>query len=164
MEKTIGQKISMLRKDKGITQDGLAERLGVSPQAVSKWENDISCPDITLLPKLAQQLGITIDELLSNDLKKEISFVPVENRKRMEEMMLKIIINSSDGEKVNINLPMALVKVAVELGMAMPQVSNNNNLRGIKFDEVIKLVQNGAIGKLMQIESSDGDIVEIVVE
>ena len=164
MEKTIGQKISMLRKDKGITQDGLAERLGVSPQAVSKWENDISCPDITLLPKLAQQLGITIDELLSNDLKKEISFVPVENRKRMEEMMLKIIINSSDGEKVNINLPMALVKVAVELGMAMPQVSNNNNLQGIKFDEVIKLVQNGAIGKLMQIESSDGDIVEIVVE
>ena len=164
MEKTIGQRISMLRKDKGITQEGLAERLGVSPQAVSKWENDISCPDITLLPKLAQLLGITVDELLSNDLKKEISFVAVENRKRIEDMMLKIIINSSDGEKVNINLPMALVKVAVELGMAMPQVSNNNNLQGIKFDEVIKLVQNGAIGKLMQIESSDGDIVEIVVE
>lgn len=164
MEKTIGQKISMLRKDKGITQEGLAERLGVSPQAVSKWENDISCPDITLLPKLAQLLGITVDELLSNDLKKEISFVAVENRKRIEDMMLKIIINSSDGEKVNINLPMALVKVAVELGMAMPQVSNNNNLQGIKFDEVIKLVQNGAIGKLMQIESSDGDIIEIVVE
>lgn len=164
MEKTIGQKISMLRKDKGITQEGLAERLGVSPQAVSKWENDISCPDITLLPKLAQHLGITVDELLSNDLKKEISFVPVENRKRIEDMMLKIIINSSDGEKVNINLPMALVKVAVELGMSMPQVSNNNNLQGIKFDEVIKLVQNGAIGKLMQIESSDGDIIEIVVE
>lgn len=48
--------------------------------------------------------------------------------------------------------------------MAMPQVSNNNNLQGIKFDEIIKLVKNGAIGKLMQIESSDGDIIEIIVE
>ncbi len=61
---SMGKRIAQLRKDKGMTQEQLAEKLGVSAQAVSKWENDISCPDITLLPLLASTLGVTTDELL----------------------------------------------------------------------------------------------------
>lgn len=61
---TMGKRIAMLRKQNGLTQDQLAERVGVSAQAVSKWENDISCPDISILPKLAETLGVTTDELL----------------------------------------------------------------------------------------------------
>lgn len=61
---TMGKRIAMLRKQNGMTQDQLAERVGVSAQAVSKWENDISCPDISILPKLAETLGVTTDELL----------------------------------------------------------------------------------------------------
>lgn len=61
---TMGKRIAQLRKDKGMTQEQLAEKLGVSAQAVSKWENDISCPDIALLPLLAGTLGVTTDELL----------------------------------------------------------------------------------------------------
>ena len=64
METTLGKRIALNRKRLGLTQDKLAERLGVTAQAVSKWENDLSCPDITLLPKLAQVFGITTDELL----------------------------------------------------------------------------------------------------
>ena len=64
MEETLGKRISSLRKRAGLTQDKLAERLGVTAQAVSKWENDLSCPDITMLPKLAQIFGVTTDELL----------------------------------------------------------------------------------------------------
>lgn len=64
MEKTLGKRISAMRKRAGLTQDKLAERLGVTAQAVSKWENDLSCPDITMLPKLAQLFGVTTDELL----------------------------------------------------------------------------------------------------
>ena len=62
---TIGKRIAEYRKNKNMKQDELAEALGVSPQAVSKWENDISCPDIMLLPKLAKLFGTTVDELLS---------------------------------------------------------------------------------------------------
>ena len=65
MENTIGKRIASLRRGKGLTQDELSEMMGVSPQAVSKWENDQSCPDITSLPQLAEILGITVDELLS---------------------------------------------------------------------------------------------------
>ncbi|MDO4564349.1 MAG: helix-turn-helix domain-containing protein [Clostridia bacterium] len=61
---SMGKRIAMLRKEKGWTQEQLAEKLGVSAQAVSKWENDVSCPDITLLPLLASTLGVTTDELL----------------------------------------------------------------------------------------------------
>ncbi len=64
MEQTIGKRISENRKRLGLTQDALAEKLGVTAQAVSKWENDQSCPDITMLPRLAEIFGITTDELL----------------------------------------------------------------------------------------------------
>ncbi len=64
MEKTMGKRIAANRKRLGLTQDKLAEQLGVTAQAVSKWENDQACPDITTLPKLAAIFGITTDELL----------------------------------------------------------------------------------------------------
>jgi len=64
MEETLGKRIVANRKRLGMTQDQLAEQLGVTAQAVSKWENDQSCPDITMLPKLAEIFGITADELL----------------------------------------------------------------------------------------------------
>lgn len=64
MEQTLGKRISQYRKNLGMTQDKLAEQLGVTAQAVSKWENDQSCPDITTLPRLAEIFGITTDELL----------------------------------------------------------------------------------------------------
>ncbi len=66
MEQSIGKRIAVHRKRLGLTQDQLAERLGVTAQAVSKWENDQSCPDITTIPRLAEIFGITTDELLGH--------------------------------------------------------------------------------------------------
>ena len=76
METTLGKRIMLCRKKLGLTQDKLAEAVGVTAQAVSKWENDQSCPDITLLPRLAELFGITTDELLGVTESKEES-VPV---------------------------------------------------------------------------------------
>ncbi len=64
MEETLGKRIMAHRKKLGLTQDKLAEMMGVTAQAVSKWENDQSCPDITTLPQLADIFGTTTDELL----------------------------------------------------------------------------------------------------
>ena len=63
MKLSIGNKIKALRRERGITQEQLAESIGISFQAVSKWENDISLPDITLVPALASYFNISIDEL-----------------------------------------------------------------------------------------------------
>ena len=67
MEQTLGKRISANRKRLGLTQDQLAEKLGVTAQAVSKWENDQSCPDIAILPVLAEIFGISIDALLGRE-------------------------------------------------------------------------------------------------
>lgn len=61
---SLGNRIAELRKKAGFTQEQLADKLGLTYQAVSKWENDLSCPDILLLPDLACLLGISIDDLL----------------------------------------------------------------------------------------------------
>lgn len=65
---TVGSKIKLLRTNKQITQEQLADVLNISGQAVSKWESDTSSPDISMLPGLADYFGITIDELLGHRL------------------------------------------------------------------------------------------------
>lgn len=78
-EETLGRRIAAHRKNLSLTQDALAERLGVTAQAVSKWENDQSCPDISMLPRLAEIFGITIDALLGVEKKEpEPEEIPVE--------------------------------------------------------------------------------------
>ncbi|MBQ6464835.1 MAG: helix-turn-helix domain-containing protein [Oscillospiraceae bacterium] len=67
----IGKKIRALRVKKGVTQETLAEALLVSSQAVSKWENEQSAPDIQLLPEIAVYFGVTVDELFSLSEEKE---------------------------------------------------------------------------------------------
>ncbi len=67
MEQTLGKRIVENRKRMGLTQDQLAEKLGVTAQAVSKWENDQSCPDITTIPQLADIFGISTDALLGRE-------------------------------------------------------------------------------------------------
>ena len=164
MNETIGNRIAKFRKAKGMTQEELANQLGVSSQAVSKWENDASCPDISLLPQLGRVLGVTTDELLTgkND---EVKMVPAEQRKPLEQLTMRIRVDSSDGDKVRVNLPMSLVKVGLEIGMDMSgSVNGMENLKNVDLSKVLEMVEHGLIGKLVEVESADGDIVEIVVE
>ena len=166
MEMTIGKRIAALRREKNLKQDDLAQMLEVSPQAVSKWENDQTCPDISLLPKLAKILGVSVDELLSGKQEQQpmVTLVPEDQRKDIKDMMLRIVVDSADGDKVRVNLPMALVQLAMEMGMEMPQVSGNDALKDIDWAQVMELVRHGAMGNLVEVESAEGDIVRIFVE
>ena len=69
MKKTLGTMIAELRKQHGMTQLELAEKMGVTDKAVSKWERDLSCPDINSIPNLAEILGVSVEELMQ--IKKE---------------------------------------------------------------------------------------------
>lgn len=72
---TLGNRILKYRKNLGITQEMLAQQLEVTNQAVSKWEADQCCPDIMLLPKLADIFGITIDQLFGREPKPQTETV-----------------------------------------------------------------------------------------
>lgn len=64
MKQTMGAMIAALRKERGMTQAELAEKMNVTDKAVSKWERDLSCPDINSLPRLAELFEISVDELM----------------------------------------------------------------------------------------------------
>lgn len=66
MKKTLGALIAQLRKQKGMTQLELAQQMGVTDKAVSKWERDLSCPDINSIPHLAEVLGVSVEELMQS--------------------------------------------------------------------------------------------------
>ncbi|MBQ3574854.1 MAG: helix-turn-helix transcriptional regulator [Clostridia bacterium] len=69
--KTMGEMIAELRREKGMTQRDLAEKLNVSDKAVSKWERNVACPDIQNIPKLAEILGVSVDELVNAQPKEQ---------------------------------------------------------------------------------------------
>lgn len=64
----IGELICTLRKEKGLTQVQLAERLNVSDKAVSKWERGLGCPDVSLLARLSQVFAVDLEKLLAGEL------------------------------------------------------------------------------------------------
>ncbi len=68
-EDSLGKKISTLRKSRAMTQMDLADLMNVTDKAVSKWERDLARPDIDSLPKLAEALGVSLDELMSSHQK-----------------------------------------------------------------------------------------------
>ena len=78
----LGKKIRQLRFKAGLTQEQLAEKLGIGAQSVSKWENAVAMPDITTLPLLAENFGISIDDLF--DLSTERRLNRIENRMDIE--------------------------------------------------------------------------------
>lgn len=170
-ETTLGQRIAALRKQRGLTQEEVAGRLGVSAQAVSKWENDQTCPDISLLPALADLLGVTTDTLLRGPQASETYVLPVRERKPLEELLLKIAFDTEDNDKVRVNLPLTLIKAATDVGVNPVNFSLSVNGKGneatsfqnIDWEAVMNLARNGVMGKLIEIEA-EGTHLSVWVE
>jgi transcriptional regulator with XRE-family HTH domain len=166
MNTTLGKRIAALRHKKQMKQDELAEKLGISSQAVSKWENDQTCPDISLLPLLAKTLGISTDELLTG--KKEeaqaVRMLPENEKKKIEEMLLRIMITGKGGDVVRVNLPLAIIKVILDSGLNMSYLSKNEALKNIDLNVILNMANQGAIGNIIDIEDANGDIIQMFVE
>ncbi len=106
-KQTFGAMLAALRKEKGMTQLELAEQMGVTDKAVSKWERDLSFPDVTSLPRLAEILEVSVDELMQGKAGKT-SFTL--------------------GEKVGDIVDLALKGVAVAMGVAVAVLSILNQI------------------------------------
>ncbi|MEG0546631.1 MAG: helix-turn-helix domain-containing protein [Oscillospiraceae bacterium] len=88
----IGAKIQYYRKQFSMTQEELAKKLGVSTQAVSKWEQKNSCPDITLLPQIADIFNISIDELFDRKGEKAIIYNAQQNLPWKDDEKLRFTV------------------------------------------------------------------------
>ena len=163
MKETFGQRFARLRKAKNLRQEDIADKVGLSPQAISKWENDISLPDISLLGELSDILEVSLDDLLGKEVMRTTVVTEVGSKKDLNKMMLKVIITSSEGDKVKVNLPLALVQIWIDADGKLPEI-NGKKLDGVDLKQIISLVEQGVIGELVTIDSSDGDHIVIVVE
>ena len=164
MEKTIGKKLHELRKQSGFTQDYVAEKLGVSAQAVSKWENDIVCPDIMTLPNIAELYGITVDELFKNEEVQSNVKYEKEEKANENELVLRVYVDTVNGDVVKVNLPYLLVKELIKVGKNISGVIAGVDLSSIDFESIFKMVEMGVLGEIVNVKTQNGDIVRVVVE
>ena len=162
---TFGTRLARLRKEKGLSQVDIADKVGVTAQAVSKWENDQTSPDIDVLLNLSEIFEISMDELLGKTEKKTVEMKEKPSKKDIGNMFLRIRVQSTDGDNVNVNLPLALVKLFVnkESGK-LHFVSGNKALENIDFRQIIELVEQGIVGEIVSVDTADGDRVSIIVE
>ena len=170
---TLGRRIARLRLECGMTQERLAMKMGVTAQAVSKWENDLSAPDIMLLPELARTLGVTVDELLEGRKSQEIA--PAESALEPEPessrtdgskpKKLHIQVDSNDGDVVNINVPLGMASAVLGASSKLPGVVNLNlNDADVDMTLVAEAIKHGEKGTLIEVDGGDGDHVVISLE
>lgn len=170
---TLGRRIARLRLARTATQERLAKELNVSPQAVSKWENDINYPDISLLPDLARFLGVSVDELLSGASASAQESVAAQES-AAEKSVAEVISIAADE-------PVEIVEEPVEqdnqgiaaqssgfsfgklFGKSMVKVEKNDEADGSKKKGV--RLGNGSAkhGLHVYVVSDDGDVVDMCV-
>ena len=119
-KKTLGSFLTALRKANGMTQKDLADRLNVSDKAVSRWERDENCPDLTLIPVIADIFGVTSDELLRGERKTGDAPVSTEKSDRqirhlVDNVTFRYIVGS-------------LIAVAAAIGGLILQICVANNV------------------------------------
>ena len=159
---TLGMRIAALRKAKGYTQEDFSQILGVTAQAVSKWENDLSCPDIMLLPKIAQLFDISVDELLgSTTPKAEAKTEPVD----LSKLSLKIRVTGEGRKPVNVSFPLTMVKKFTKLGTGISGILNVNSpaIDSNKIDSIFNLIDEGVTGELLNVTDESGQHVVIEI-
>lgn len=171
---TLGRRIARLRLAKTATQERLAKELNVSPQAVSKWENDINYPDISLLPDLARFLGVSVDELLSGASASTQESATAQGNAAAQENAAEVVSVADDepAEIVEESNEHADQGIAAQssgfsfgklFGKSMVKVEKNDEADGSKKKGV--RLGNGSAkhGLHVYVVSDDGDVVDMCV-
>lgn len=171
---TLGRRIARLRLAKTATQERLAKELNVSPQAVSKWENDINYPDISLLPDLARFLGVSVDELLSGASASTQESTAAQESAVAQESAAEVVSVAADEPAEIVEEPAEQDNQGIAsqssgfsfgklFGKSMIKVEKNDEADGSKKKGV--RLGNGSAkhGLHVYVVSDDGDVVDMCV-
>ena len=170
---TLGRRIARLRLARTATQERLAKELNVSPQAVSKWENDINYPDISLLPDLARFLGVSVDELLSGasaSAQESVAAQESAAEKSTAEVVsvsadepAEIVEELTEQDNQGIATQSSGFSFGKLFGKSMVKVEKNDEADGSKKKGV--RLGNGSAkhGLHVYVVSDDGDVVDMCV-
>lgn len=171
-EMTLGRRIQKLRRAQSLTQESLAEILGITAQAVSKWENDLSCPDIMTLPQLCRELHVSIDTLLTGETSQTER---VQIAKRPEELIIRIRFEEQEDDvRLGLNLPFTVFRLGArygflsvtyttEAGEEIRLDSAAGRFRQMDLQAMATMVENGMRGRLFEYDE-DGERLVIWTE
>lgn len=158
----IGSNIAALRKEKGITQEELANALGVSAQAVSKWENNSSCPDVSLLTVIADYFGVTVDALLRSGAEEITRADPPSTDNNVAAVRggkrnVRIKVTQPNGKETNVKVPFGVVKMGL-------RVDNVFGLQRDVADKIGALLDDPAAADILSVDGENGEHVTISIE
>lgn len=177
MAMKIGEKIKSLRKEKNISQESLAKVLGVTFQAVSKWETNVTVPDVTLIPSIASFFGVSIDELFDynifeneqriESICREAAKYRLENPVRAEEILREGLKQFPSNETMLTVLVYVLWNIPErdnELIDTCKQLIECTTIEGVRCD-VLRILAEAyyRLGKYDQIDSVLAQIPEVYI-
>lgn len=156
---TLGKRIQHLRRARGMTQEKLAEEMGVTAQAVSKWENDLSCPDVMSLAPLSRLLGVSVDTLLTGE--EPVADKPLSAPRKPEELIVRLAIQEEGGPRVCLNLPYTVFRLGAAYDLIKFTFTAHEGevdaeetaraLSGLDFRRVVQLIESGVSGRLLDV-------------
>ena len=160
MKEHIGEHIAIYRKKAGLTQEQLAEKMNVTAQAVSKWENGLTCPDLDSVARLAGFLGVTVEQLIHGDA--AVPAVQVVETPRVGKRVLCIHVQAKGSVPANVivRFPVELILKAYEMGCLESLVGDEAPF----VEQAVEMIRQGTVGSLVDVETEDTFVKIEVVE
>ncbi len=160
MKNTIGNNIAQYRKEAGMTQADLAEKMNVSVQAVSKWENDISCPDLERIGQLASVLGSTAESIINGE---RASVTSLKSDIDYSKRIIVFTVNVHDGDNVDVTL-----RIPMELFLKARQDGTLETFLGECGEDipesVFEMITSGVVGPIATVNNDEVSVSVEVVE
>ena len=149
------KRLQELRKERNLTQEDLAAKLNISSQSISKWENNLSTPDLEMLLNICKILNVSTDYILGNDNTAYIA------NKDPNKLLLKLEI-LDNGDVVRINLPLVIIKNLLESNAI--KIIDKDILNKIDFNLIFSLIDKGVVGKLIEIDTAENEHISVYAE
>lgn len=160
MKEFIGEHIAYYRKKAGMTQEQLSEKMGVTAQAVSKWENGLTCPDLDSVARLSEILGVSVEQLIHGD--SALPSVKVVETPQVGRRVLCIHVQVKGPATTNVTVrfPVELVLKAYEMGSLESLVGDEAPF----VEQAIEMIRQGTVGSLVDVETEETVVKIEVVE
>ena len=160
MKEFIGEHIAYYRKKAGMTQEQLSEKMGVTAQAVSKWENGLTCPDLNSVARLSEILGVSVEQLIHGD--SALPSVKVVETPQVGRRVLCIHVQVKGPATTNVTVrfPVDLILKAYEMGSLESLVGDEAPF----VEQAIEMIRQGTVGSLVDVETEEIVVKLEVVE
>ena len=149
---SIGKNISYLRKEKGLTQAELGDLLGVSNQAVSKWESEMTMPDIMLLPEIAKVLGVTLEDIYCENNEFEIVEKNAVSKVTDRRIIFINVKSKEENANVKVRVPVTAAKTVMGKSIMRQYLGENGESQ---IDLFFEMIDSGSCGTLVDVDADE---------